>query len=252
MTVQDAAKTAAFMGADARADRLSLNGPHGWVYRDVSLRAAPGTLTVIEGEAGSGRTSLLLTLAGRMRPTEGMLTVDGLTSRHKIQRIAALGLLTEVNAFDDALSVREHLNERLRFRRRRNTDVVRAAFARAGLDPGALPDGDRTLVRRLMRDQTVRLGIALALLDEPRLLVVDDTDSGLPEDRRRALWRTLRELADAGLTVIATCTDTRMAGWVADAVVTLTPAADTSAIDTAVTATFAAGASVPGALQGEQ
>ncbi|GII53390.1 hypothetical protein Pth03_17790 [Planotetraspora thailandica] len=219
MAVPNAASDAAFTGARVRADRLSLKGPHGWVYRDVSLTAVPGSLTVVEGAAGSGRTSLLLTLAGRMKPTGGTLAVDGKTARRPIQRLAALGLLTEVNPFDEGLSVREHLNERLAYRRRR--DLARTAFSHAGLDLSDLPEGDRTLARRLTRDQAVRLGIALALLDEPHLLVVDDADQGLPELPRRRLWRTLHELAGEGLTVVATCTDARDAAWAADTVVTL-------------------------------
>ncbi|GLX04523.1 ATP-binding cassette domain-containing protein [Microbispora sp. NBRC 16548] len=200
-----------FGGVEVEARELGVRGGHGWVYRHVSLHAAPGTLTVVTGEAGSGRTSLLLTLAGRMKPTEGTLTVGGLATPHRIRQIAALGLFTEVNPFDDALTVREHLQERLRphgfLWRRRHPDAARSALARAGLDPDELPHGDRTLTRELTRDQAVRLGVALALLDQPGLLLVDDADTGIPACRRHELWDILRGLADQGLTVVAACTD---------------------------------------------
>ncbi|MEU8177501.1 ATP-binding cassette domain-containing protein [Microbispora hainanensis] len=200
-----------FSGVELEARGLGVRGAHGWVYRRVSLHAAPGTLTVVTGEAGSGRTSLLLTLAGRMKPAEGTLTVGGLTTPRRIRRIAALGLFPEVNPFDDALTVREHLQERLRPRgflwRRRHPDAARSALAHAGLDPDALPQGDRTPARELTRDQAVRLGVALALLDQPGLLLVDDAGTGIPAGRRRELWDVLRGLADQGLTVVAACTD---------------------------------------------
>ncbi|ETK33585.1 ABC transporter ATP-binding protein [Microbispora sp. ATCC PTA-5024] len=217
---------AAFAGAEVRARGLGLRGRHGWVYRDVTLDAGPGTLTAVQGEAGSGRTSLLLTLAGRMRHGEGTLAVGGHTSPRAIRRVAALGLFPDVNPLDDALSVREHLHERMRphglLWRRGNGDVVTPALARAGLDPAALPEGDRTLARDLTRDQAVRLGIALALLDGPGLLLVDDFDDGIPADGRHALWATLRGLADAGLTVVAACTDAREAAEAASLVLPLT------------------------------
>ncbi|GAB3134200.1 ABC transporter ATP-binding protein [Microbispora hainanensis] len=200
-----------FGGVGLEARDLGVRGAHGWVYRHVSLHAAPGTLTVVTGEAGSGRTSLLLTLAGRMKPTEGTLTVGGLATPRRIRRVAALGLFPEVNPFDDALTVREHLQERMRPRgflwRGRHPDAARSALAHAGLDPHALPQGDRTPARELTRDQAVRLGVALALLDRPGLLLVDDAGTGIPAGRRRELWDVLRGLAGQGLTVVATCTD---------------------------------------------
>ncbi|MCT9928928.1 ATP-binding cassette domain-containing protein [Planotetraspora sp. A-T 1434] len=251
MNVQNATNTPAtpvFTGIEVEADGLSLKGEHGWVYRDVSFTAPAGTLTVIEGEAGTGRTSLLLTLAGRMKPSAGTLTVGGRTKLRKIQRIAALGLVSEVNPFDDALSVREHLHERLRPRglpwRRRHADIVHAALHHAGLDLAALPESDRTLTRQLTRDQEVRLGIALALLDEPGLIVVDDADTGLGDGRLHELWQTLRDLADDGLTVIATCTDAREASGLATTAISLTATttATTTAMTTAMTTATTTGA----------
>ncbi|GIH44920.1 ABC transporter [Microbispora rosea] len=230
-SVSGGARGGVFRGVEVEARELGVRGGHGWVYRHVSLHAAPGTLTVVTGEAGSGRTSLLLTLAGRMKPAEGTLTVGGLARPRGIRRIAALGLFTEVNAFDDALTVREHLQERLRphgfLWRRRHPDAARSALAHAGLDPDALAQGDRTLARELSRDQAVRLGVALALLDQPGLLLVDDAGTGIPADRRRELWDVLRGLADQGLTVVAACTDAEEATGAATALLPLPAPAPT-------------------------
>ncbi|NUS01000.1 MAG: ATP-binding cassette domain-containing protein, partial [Nonomuraea sp.] len=71
------------------AKGLSVEG----VYPEVSLEAGAGTLTVIAGPAGSGRTSLLLTLAGRMRPTTGTLSVAGHTRPRAVRGVAALALV---------------------------------------------------------------------------------------------------------------------------------------------------------------
>ncbi|GLW95927.1 ATP-binding cassette domain-containing protein [Microtetraspora sp. NBRC 16547] len=208
-------------GVEVVAEDLTLKGEHGTVYSGVSLTAKPGTLTAVVGAAGSGRTSLLLTLAGRMKPTSGTLVVGGQSRIRRIQRAAALGLTSGVNELDGALSVREHLHERLGPWglpwRRRYASTAGAALARAGLDVTALPGGERTLARQLTRDQAVRLGITLALLDRPGLLLVDDADLGLPEARGNELWRTLRDLADGGLTVVASCTGPALAGRHADA-----------------------------------
>ncbi|MEV7005801.1 ATP-binding cassette domain-containing protein [Streptosporangium sp. NPDC051022] len=199
-----------FHGVAVRASGLSLRGGHGWVYRDVALEAGPGSLTVVAGQAGSGRTGLLLTLAGRMKPTGGALSVGGHVTPRSIRRVAALGLVDGVNDLEDALSVREHLRERVAgpFRNRRRPERAGAALALAGLE--CSPD-DRTLIRDLGRERRVRLGIALALLDGPGLLVLDNVDTGLGEDRRDALRATLADLAERGLTVVASCTGSEAA-----------------------------------------
>ena len=59
------------------ATGLGLMGGADWIFRDVDLTVAPGALAAVVGPAGSGRSSLLLTLAGRMRSTAGTLSVLG-------------------------------------------------------------------------------------------------------------------------------------------------------------------------------
>ncbi|MET8332232.1 ABC transporter ATP-binding protein [Streptosporangium canum] len=202
-----------FHGVAVHAVGLSLEGEHGWVYRDVGVAAEPGSLTVVTGQAGSGRTSLLLTLAGRMSPSEGTLTVGRYGRPRAIRRVAALGLVDGVNDLEKALTVREHLHERSpgMFWGGRQESRAGTALTLAGLE---LSPGDRTLIRDLSREERVRLGIALALLDAPGLLVLDNVDTGLAQDRQEALWATLGELGERGLTVFAACTESERAAAV--------------------------------------
>ncbi|MGI5118827.1 ATP-binding cassette domain-containing protein [Marinactinospora thermotolerans] len=208
-------------GARVEARGLGLRTGRGPVYQDVDLDAAPGSLTAVRAERGCGRTSLLLTLAGRMRPTSGSLRVDGHALPHRarlVRRIAALGVSEGVNDLDDRLRVREHLRERLHLRMR----PARGALTGAALESAGLAESDgRRLVRDLSTLERRRLGVALALLEEPRLLLVDDLDLGLGPDHQRDLWRTLRDLADDGPTVVTACADTTASEDVAPAVVEL-------------------------------
>ncbi|MEU6997159.1 ATP-binding cassette domain-containing protein [Nonomuraea sp. NPDC046570] len=172
------------------------------VFRGVGVEAGAGTLTVVAGAARSGRTSVLLTLAGRMKATAGSLSVGGHTSPRAIRKVAALGLVDGVTDFDKALTVGEHLRERRGlWRRPRRREVVHAeVLAGAGLDVA-----EREQVRVLGREGQVRLGVALALLDAPSVIVVDNVDAGLPGERQEAVWGLLRELSARGLTVVASC-----------------------------------------------
>ncbi|MFC6884087.1 ATP-binding cassette domain-containing protein [Actinomadura yumaensis] len=195
-----------------RARDLSLRGSRGWVFQGVDLDVPAGGLAAVGGIAGSGRTALLLALGGRMRPSGGTAVIG--THRiprdlRAVQRVAALGIVPGVTDLDPALTVGEHVSEALdlhegllgRWRGRRGR--VRAALERAGiggLDP-------KTLAEDLAPDEAQLLGVALALVGEPGLLLLDDVDEGLPFERQRELWRRLRAVADAGVTVVASCHD---------------------------------------------
>ncbi|WP_443033287.1 hypothetical protein [Streptomyces sp. CS62] len=82
---------------------------------------------------------------------------------------------------------------------------IDAALDAVGLDPETLPKGLRTSVRDLDRLEAVRLSLALALLDSPRLLALDDVDLKLSDTEREEAWELLRSIAAAGTTVLAVC-----------------------------------------------
>ena len=196
-------------GARVRAEGLTLTTREGPVYTDVGLTARPGTLTVFQADSGGGRSALLLSLTGRMRPTAGSLHVDGFAlpkQARKVRRISSLGLMEDVNALDERLRVREHLTEAVMLR---NRPAGRSLVDRA-VEYADVPDIDRgSLTKDLTTLERRRLGLALALIAEPRLLAVDDVDGGLGSGHQADLWRTLARLAEEGITVVATCADPR-------------------------------------------
>ncbi|MEU5287184.1 ATP-binding cassette domain-containing protein [Streptomyces sp. CA-278952] len=214
-------------GAAVAAEDFGLEGPRGRVFRNVTFSAEPGTLVAIEGPSGSGRTCLLLALTGRMRPTGGRAETGGLRLPEQaaaVRRIAALGPVPGVSELDPAFTVAEHLAERallqgrygaslralLRPRAERRAAArarVDGALEAAGLDLATLPKAGRTSVRDLERLEALRLSVALALIGEPRLLAVDDTDLKLPDAERDRAWELLRAVADAGTTVLAVCSE---------------------------------------------
>ncbi|CAL9605815.1 hypothetical protein SUDANB105_05515 [Streptomyces sp. enrichment culture] len=218
---------AAARGLAVSARDFGLKGPRGWAFRGISLEAEPGSLIAIEGPSGTGRTSLLLALTGRMRPTEGTAVVGDVRPPKRmaaLRQVSALAHVPGVTDLEPALTVAEHLRERallqrrfgdslrglFRPRRERRDEAalrVDAALAAAGLDPAALPKGTRTAVRDLERLETLRLSVALALIGGPRLLAVDDTDLKLSDAERAEVWTLLRSIAAAGTTVLAVCSE---------------------------------------------
>ncbi|GAB7033390.1 ATP-binding cassette domain-containing protein [Streptomyces sp. NPDC021749] len=242
-------------GAAVHATGIGVRGPRGWAFRGVDITAEPGSLIAVEGPSGSGRTCLLLALTGRMRITEGSAVVAGFPLPKRMGTVrgrTALAHVPGVADLEPALTVGEHLKEQALLARRstnspagllpwgkRHREATRAridaALAVAGLDPDTLPKGLRTTVRDLERLQALRLSIALAVMQDPQLLAVDDVDLKLSPAERGLAWQLLRDLALAGITVVAAGSDAP-----ADALTVRTTAAGTAGpADTARPATTA-------------
>lgn len=187
---------------------LSGTGPEGPAFGPVDLTVPAGGLHVLEGAPGSGRTSLLLALAGRFAPVTGELTVYGRSGAAAIRQISAIAGFADIDEVDDGVRVRAVLAEQLAwqtpwYRRAPKPDAAHLAavcgpvFGDAplpdlGTRVGDLPELDRMLLR-----------IALALTDDPQLLIIDDLEQVRSRPDQRVLAARLIELGRAR-TIIAT------------------------------------------------
>jgi len=192
------------------ARRLELLTRQGHVFGPVSFEAPPGSVTAVLGASGSGKTALLLAMTGRMRATGGTALACGYDigrQANKVRRIAGLGLICGVNDLEPGLTGQQHVAEqRLIIGRACRTD--RDVLAAAGLNvAGSLR------ARELSAEQRIRLGLALALVGQPRIIALDDLDRDLTTEQIASVGRTLRSLVDDGLTVLVACLDERSAGF---------------------------------------
>lgn len=195
------------------AKNLHLGGPHGPVYGPLDMNVDTGDLVVLQGPQGSGRTSLLLTLAGRMKPSAStvQLTVCGHelpAERATVQRRTAIAGFVGIDDLEPDVTVADVVRERLAWLTPwyRRTPAVTAEYlqrvAAPTFGPRAVP-GPRTLVHDLDEVDGMLLRIVVALLARPDLLVVDDLDQVHDTARRQIVWDRLAALASTGLTVIA-------------------------------------------------
>jgi ABC-type multidrug transport system ATPase subunit len=210
----------AHQGVEIVARELGVGGARGAVFAGVELAAAPGQLVAIAGPGGSGRTSLLLTLAGRMRPTHGSAEVGGrrLPQEAKaVRRLVTVARATGAVELQDRWTVQEavDLQEVLRGHR------IDAREAAATLDLCGISARGEDRIEDLHPAQRTRLAAALAWFEGPPATVVDDVDRGTNTLTEAAIWQVLRGLADRGTTVLASTADATAATAIADVVVTL-------------------------------
>jgi ABC-type multidrug transport system ATPase subunit len=194
------------------ASGLRLDGRRGRIYGPLDLAIAPGTLNLVTGPSGSGKTSLLLTLVGRMRPNRGSeLVVLGrrLPARAAgVQRRSAAVGVHGLDDLDEEVTVAATVREREAwlapwYRVVRSPDDERVAAVCAGVFGRSPVPHARQLVHELDEAANLQLRLALALLSDPELVVVDDIDALHDTDGRRLVWESLRALTERGVTVIA-------------------------------------------------
>jgi ABC-2 type transport system ATP-binding protein len=210
---------------DISARGLGLRTGAGWVYRSVDLDVPAGSLAVISGPAGSGKTALLLTLAGRMHAGEGVLRVAGLDAARDgraVRRRVGLGEFRGVNGLDETLSVGDQVMAELALHGRR----WRGAHATASLDRFGLMLDPHLKVRDLAAGERTLLGAALGMIGDPPLLVIDELDEAATPEEAKAVLAGLRRFTDGGITVVAGALDP---GSATDADVSLVLGADGAA-----------------------
>ncbi|MDT3679204.1 MAG: ABC transporter ATP-binding protein [Burkholderiaceae bacterium] len=166
--------------------------------QDITLALRAGEATALVGHNGAGKTTLIKLMLGLVRPDAGAVRVLGVDPAgvRGAQARRALGFLPENVAFHGALTARESMAfyARLKGLPLRENDAL---LERVGIAHAA----DRR-VATYSKGMRQRLGIAQALIGEPRLLLFDEPTSGLDPDSRAEVYETIDELRASGATVL--------------------------------------------------
>jgi ABC-2 type transport system ATP-binding protein len=156
--------------------------------QDVSFELQPGELVALIGPNGAGKTTLLSILAGVLRPTSGEVTR---TPRE-------IGWVPQQPALYSKLSVAENLRLFARLEKLPDPDTaVTRMLAQTGLEDRADEE-----VGRLSGGNQQRVNIAIGLLSEPAVLLLDEPSASLDPRQRERLWEFIGSLANRGTTVV--------------------------------------------------
>ncbi|MET7427134.1 ABC transporter ATP-binding protein [Dactylosporangium sp. NPDC005555] len=165
---------------------------------EADLSAAKGQVVGLVGPNGSGKTSLLECIEGLRQPAAGTIRVGGFdpaTDRIRMTRIA--GVQLQQLAYPPRASVEEICRVFASF-------YPDPADYRELLDRFGLTEQRRSQVVKLSGGQQQRLSLALALLNNPQVVFLDELTNGLDPAARRTVWDELRRRNDEGLTVVIT------------------------------------------------
>jgi len=157
----------------------------------VSFAVAPGEIVGLVGPNGAGKSTTLRIICGLLRADSGSVTIDGIDQRLEPARFRSrLGALIEAPACYPSLTAFDHLAYVARIRGCYDPSVLERLLEEVGL-----PLRSRKTVRQFSLGMKQRLGIAMATLDSPGLLVLDEPMNGLDPMGMAELREQLRTRA---------------------------------------------------------
>lgn len=191
----------------ARIDVLDVTqhaGSHQLLHH-ITLSIEPGELVAVVGGSGTGKTTLLETMAGLRRPTSGTVAYDG---RPSALAPGEIGFVPQDDIIHRGLPLRRTLRyaARLRLPADSRPDEVDRVVEDT-LQDLELADRRDLLVRDVSGGQRKRASIAVELLTHPRVFFLDEPTSGLDPATSADVLSVLRRLANRGVTVVLTTHD---------------------------------------------
>ncbi len=164
--------------------------------RDLSFSAAPGKVTGFLGPNGAGKTTTLRCLLGLVAQSEGSATIDGVTYREIENPITVVGASLEASGFHPARTARNHLRM-IASAAKIGDSRVSEVLETVGLSAA----GDRK-VGGYSLGMRQRLALGVAILGDPKVLILDEPANGLDPEGISWLRSFLRHQASQGVSVL--------------------------------------------------
>ena len=169
-----------------------------WVLKGVNLKIEENSLIAIVGKNGSGKTTLLKLMCGLIKPTKGVVRILGENVKIDRSYKGKIGVLLHENVLYEELTVRENME----FYERMfggMSDLARDVFKRLGLEKF---EGKK--VKALSYGWKKRVNLVRALINDPKILLLDEPLSGLDEDARKEIIELMFELSKDKVIVFTT------------------------------------------------
>jgi ABC-2 type transport system ATP-binding protein len=166
------------------------------VVDDVTFAVEKGEIFGILGPNGAGKTTTVEAISGLRRPDGGRVSVFGLDpQRDGVEIKERLGVQLQESQLPDRIKVWEALDLYSSFYRSPAEWPVL-------LDQLGLADKRDTTYSKLSGGQKQRLSIALALVGQPEVAILDELTTGLDPQARRDTWELIEQLRDRGVTIV--------------------------------------------------
>ena len=167
------------------------------VLKEVNLTLEQGRVYGIVGNNGSGKTVLMKCICGFLIPTTGLIQVFGSSIGQDVDFPESLGVIIETPGFLTNLTGRKNLEILAGMRRKIGPAEIQQVLEKVGLDPAL-----KKPVANYSLGMRQRLGIAQAIMEDPKLLILDEPFNGLDKHGVGEIRKLLLELKEEGKTIL--------------------------------------------------
>jgi len=178
-------------------DSVSLTIKKQKILDKVSLNCEEGKIYGLVGRNGSGKTMLMKCICGFIKPDEGEIKVLGKKIGKDCDFAPDTGIIIETPGFIGHYSGFKNLKLLAGINRKINDDKIREIMEFVGLDPDM-----KKSVRKYSLGMRQRLGLAQAIMEDPKVLILDEPMNGLDKEGVADMRKYLLKLKESGKTIL--------------------------------------------------
>ena len=167
------------------------------VLHDVNHEFEEGKIHGVVGNNGSGKTVMFKCICGFLHPTKGKIMVDYQQVGKDVDFPEDMGIIIETPGFLPYATGMKNLQILASLNRKVNSRQIADIIRRVGLDPKM-----KKPVSKYSLGMRQRLGIAQAIMEDPRILILDEPFNGLDKHGVADMRQLIKELKDRGKTIL--------------------------------------------------
>ena len=181
------------------------------ILKDISLRLESGRVYGLTGHNGCGKTMLFRALSGLMRIDSGNITLDDKMLGKDFSILPELGILLENIGLYPYLTGYQNLEYLAQFRKSVGKNEIKETLTRVGLNPN-----DRRVYRKYSLGMKQRLAVAQAILESPKILILDEPTNSLDQEGVALLYQIVEEEKKRGAIVLLASHDQEIIHYLSD------------------------------------
>lgn len=178
-------------------ENVSLKIKNSIILNSVSLQCQKNEICGIIGRNGSGKTMLMKCVCGFVKPTSGKIRVFDKIIGKDVDFIPKAGIIIETPGFIPYYSGYKNLKLLAKIQNKISSEDIKQVMELVGLDPSM-----KRSVRKYSLGMRQRLGLAQAIMENPKVLILDEPFNGLDKDGVSDMRKYLLDLKDRGITIM--------------------------------------------------